>query len=95
MANFRCHLCDRKYKWASSLACHVRAAHRSISLECPVCKKTFRDPSNLRTHEIGHGETKRHRCAYCKSGFVRRDHYESHVLRCEARVKRHSGQIAS
>lgn len=79
-----CKLCDKSFRWDSSLNSHIQAAHSHTlpTFNCPECKKSFRDKNNYKKHLFTHTEVKPYYCSICNKGYIRRDLLRKHEASC-------------
>ena len=77
---FKCKLCEKAFKWKSSLNCHVEAAHSKSapSFMCEECSHPFKDKNNLAKHMFTHKAEKPHTCDKCGKGWIRLDFLKNH-----------------
>ena len=75
---FKCPLCDKTYKYRSSLRLHNRS-HTGEKVTCEICQKSFRDPSDLKKHSNIHSGLKPHLCDTCGLFFRQRHILQSHI----------------
>ena len=81
---FSCNICDKRFRWDSSLNSHMKAAHSksSPSFRCIDCGKCFKDRNNFKKHLFTHSDIKPYICATCGKGFIRKDLLKKHSFKC-------------
>ena len=78
--SIECKLCDKKFKWVSSMRSHMKAAHSESTKKyiCEICTHSFKDSGNLKKHLFTHTQTKPHMCDKCGKGWIRADFLKNH-----------------
>ena len=62
---FPCHLCEKDYKWRSSLDKHLKGCHGEAQFECQSCSKAFRYKTCLEKHVATKHNLKEFMCDLC------------------------------
>ncbi|XP_069840702.1 zinc finger protein 646 [Dendropsophus ebraccatus] len=65
---YRCDICSRTYRHASSLHTHKRT-HKRGNYKCVLCQKEFLNPISLKAHLRTHTAEKRFQCVDCGQTF--------------------------
>uniref|UniRef100_A0A1I8MAP5 Zinc finger protein Xfin n=1 Tax=Musca domestica TaxID=7370 RepID=A0A1I8MAP5_MUSDO len=78
-----CEICERDFKYKSSLEKHMRSHNGERPYLCPQCGKTFRSSSNLSEHMTRHAGQATYSCPECprrfKCGSDLRKHRATHT----------------
>ena len=65
-----CIMCGKQYTCTSTLARHVRDAHKEQKLTCDVCFVAFANEKNLEKHKVQHDDPNQpHSCEVCNKKF--------------------------
>jgi len=86
---FACNLCDYKAKQSTNLNYHKKAKHSDCNpFECPNCRKTFSDRSNLQRHIKSQHEGVVYPCNVC-------DYKAKQTTQLKAHIKSKHEEIIS
>ena len=67
---FPCHLCEKDYKWRSSLDKHLKGCHGEAQFECQSCSKAFRYKTCLEKHVATKHNLKEFMCDLCGAKYA-------------------------
>lgn len=54
---------------------------------CPLCKRHFHNPANMKRHLKIHLNDRRYKCSKCSTGFYRPDHLKLHESKCRGLLR--------
>ena len=77
-----CDVCEKVFRYPSSLARHMRTHTNEKPYECDVCEKRFRQSHHLQSHKLIHTGEKPYECDMCEKRFRRSDTMKRHVRLC-------------
>lgn len=82
---YACNDCSKVFVSSQKLSEHTKSHHNKISddakikkLECKVCLKRFRYPTDLINHTSSHKDDKSHRCNICGRSYKHKRHLNRH-----------------
>lgn len=79
IADFKCHLCPKKYFRQVSLKRHLLVHSEVRPYICSSCGKTFNNLYNLQVHERIHIGIKPHLCTMCGKTFLEKSYLKKHM----------------
>ena len=76
-----CKLCPIVLTRAHTLRRHMENMHKNKGKKynCPKCKEMFTRKDNLKTHILGHSNTKEFKCALCPAAFKFKPYLKRHL----------------
>ena len=87
-SNVCCNRCPKKFTLLRNFYRHNKDDHLNLKPKkakkrhwCVVCSKIFEKQSNLLWHMQTHSK-EIHTCDHCKKEYIRKDHYEAHLIVC-------------
>ena len=76
--------CNKTYKWASDLNCHVKT-HVDRRYQCPDCNYSSREEQLLKRHLKKHINVFKYKCMYCTFKTKWPTPFKRHITRCRAK----------
>ncbi|KAM4626780.1 uncharacterized protein O3C94_019765 isoform 1-T4 [Discoglossus pictus] len=67
---YKCHICDRPFKYPSDLDKHHLIHSGEKPFKCPICGAGFRRLDHLKRHNFVHTGNRPFKCGVCGKGFV-------------------------
>ena len=83
-SQYQCNLCNKTFRWDSSLNSHMQAAHNDSSpaFQCSDCGRSFKDKNNDKKHVFTYSKIRPYACTMCRKGFIRKDLLKKHKASC-------------
>lgn len=60
---------------------------------CPICKRHFHNPANMKRHLKIHLNDRRYKCIKCSTGFYRADHLKIHESKCRGLLRARTSKL--
>lgn len=75
-----CEICHESFADKKSLLRHKVCRHEKFSPhQCPICKKMFYKPGDVRRHVVIHAESRGYCCNFCQKTYKTNNHLQRHV----------------
>ena len=83
-SQYQCNLCNKTFRWDSSLNSHMQAAHNDSppAFQCSDCGRSFKDKNNYKKHVFTYSKIRPYACTMCRKGFIRKDLLKKHEVSC-------------
>lgn len=75
-----CEICGESFADKKSLLRHKVCRHEKFSPhQCPICKKMFYKPGDVRRHMVIHTESRDFCCQFCEKSYKTNNHLQRHL----------------